>query len=335
MQRLDPIDETECVHLDINDDVLRHSKIMAYNVGMMVTNDTYKGEKEVPVNPKNFPTKAIDIFIPLSQTDEAQYIEIFFDPRIMQWNSDIKFNGTVGKLSPDQFEQFFCSEFYRDLIRKCYESWPLKDKLYCRLFNGLCAKEMCVGGTEKLFEEDPDSSDSDKEKPTHTASGRKIVSFSNNQVSKRGSKFYCWPNIKDDKLYRWSTWKDYTKIKPLCKLRFKHGEIFYGITINVYNDDTDLRDRGFRCYSLEEPPVQWLSKEECESLMSLEVIDKFIHFCASKLRKYSSMSPEKIYENINNPDKITIEEIRTTQKAIKKTCNSIVKNKQLESYIWR
>ena len=61
--------------------------------------------------------------------------------------------------------------------------------------------------------------------------------------------------------------------------------------------------------------------------MSLDIIDKFIHFCASKLRKYSSMSPEKIYENINNPDKITIEEIRATQKAIKKTCNSIVKNK--------
>jgi hypothetical protein len=307
------------------------SRIAAYNTGLTIAKSKYD-KKEVPVNPKNFPTKAIFILIPLGD-ENTDKIELYFDPRIMQWKSNVIYNNTVGKLTPDQFGQFFNSEFYTKLLNRCKASWPLKDTLYNDLFNGLCKKSMATQYSDDALIEDDDKETSKSEK-THTASGRKIVSFSDNLVSSSNSKFFCWPNIEENKLYRWSTWKDYKKIKPLCKLRFKHGDIFYGITINVYNDDIDLRNRGFRCYSLEEPPVQWLSSDECESLIKLSVIQRFVTHCASKITKYVNMDAEEIYKKINNKDKITVNEIKATQNAIRKTCNQIIKNKQLESYIW-
>lgn len=51
-----PLDETECIHIDINDDMLSSSKILCYNASQTVTDP--KG-KEIPVNPKKFPTKAV------------------------------------------------------------------------------------------------------------------------------------------------------------------------------------------------------------------------------------------------------------------------------------
>ena len=55
---LAPLDETECIHIDINDDMLSSSKILCYNASQTVTDP--KG-KEIPVNPKKFPTKAVPL----------------------------------------------------------------------------------------------------------------------------------------------------------------------------------------------------------------------------------------------------------------------------------
>lgn len=78
---LGPLDETECINICINDDMLKASKILCYGAGQTATDE--KG-KTVPVNPKKFPEKAIRILVPV--TDEFN-IEIFFSTPEKKWDS--------------------------------------------------------------------------------------------------------------------------------------------------------------------------------------------------------------------------------------------------------
>ena len=64
--------QTESIHLDITDELLMQAKISAYNVGLQ-TKD-HKG-KDIPVTPKKFPEKAVDIVFPVQQL----LVEIFLD----------------------------------------------------------------------------------------------------------------------------------------------------------------------------------------------------------------------------------------------------------------
>lgn len=91
---LAPCDETESVHIDINDDVLSRAKLNAYNVGLQATDN--RG-KEVPVNPKKFPEKAVDIVFPVQRL----LVEVFLDAKTKKWDSCIDVNGMNIKLSPD------------------------------------------------------------------------------------------------------------------------------------------------------------------------------------------------------------------------------------------
>lgn len=323
---LESCDETEAIHLNINDDILSKAKIIAYNVGQTITNN--KG-KDIPITPKKFPEKAIDIVFPVQQL----LVEVYLDTKTKKWDSNINYNNQQFKLSPDQFGQFFNSNFYKKLMLKLKKSWPLTDKLYGNLYEGILNKEMLVN-SQQLSEDDDSSKDSIKqdEKPRkYTASGRKIVHFSDMNVNSKESKFLCWPNM--EKLYNWSTWKDWKKIKPLCRIRFKHGEYFYGLSLSPVKDD--YKNRGFKGYNLTlEPKLQWLTKEENEQVMKLSIVDKFIKQCISKIEDALSHKPEEIYEKINNKDKITIEEIAATQNIIRKTLNNIIKPRQIDNFKW-
>ena len=321
-------DETEAVHLSITDDDLKQSKIAAYNVGQTVAVPQSSKQKEVPYNPKKFPSKAVDIIFPKREL----IVEVFFDPNTLSWDSDIRGCPQNAKLSPDEMGQFFTSSFYEKLLKKLSRYWPMTDDFYGSLYNGLLAKRMSVLGTSPDFplsEEDTE----DKNAPQYTASGRKIVSFSDDNVSSKSARFYCWPDIK--KVYNWSTWKDWKKIKPLCRMRFKHGDRMYGLSLStIGGDDQDYKNRGFRGYDLTPPPVQWLTKAENESVMKLSLVEKFLKYCIEKISKYIAEDPKDIYKKINNPDKITVEEIAKTRHCIRRTLNEIIKNHQIDAFRW-
>ena len=303
-----PLDETEAIHIDITDNDLRQSRIAAYNVGQMVQQPD--SDKKIPVNPKKFPTKAVDVIFPVKDL----LVETYFDTQECKWDSDVKIGDQHFKLSPDQMGMFFKTSFYQNLLRKLSREWPLSDTFYRKLFAGLQQREMMVDSFPNI-DEDNDHSMSNKDvdgdkKRDYTASGRKIVSFTDNLVTKKDAKFYCWPDLK--KVYRWSTWKDWKKIKPLCRMRFYHNGIPYGLSLSTMGEEEDYRNRGFRGYDLTPPPVQWLTKEEMVSMMNLSLVNKFIKHCVEKITKFISMDPAEIMEKVNTPDNLTEDEIRKT-----------------------
>ena len=318
------LDETEMIHLDITDDLLDNAKIMAYNVGMTATDQ--KG-KDVPVNPKKFPNKAVDVIFPVQQL----LVEVFLNTKTKKWDSKIDVNGQVLRLSPEQMGQFFTSKFYSKLMAKLQKSWPLSDKLYGNLFEGIANKEMEININSTISEDDKSTDSDDKDDRKYTASGRKIVHFSDMNVNTSEAIFYCWPN--KDKIYNWSTWKDWKKIRPLCRIRFKHGDYTYGFSLSPVKDD--YKNRGFKGYNLTlDPKLQWLTKEENEQVIKLSIVNKFIQHCIKQISEALEHSPEEIYKNINNPNKITIEEITLTQNIIRKTLNEIIKPRQIDSFKW-
>lgn len=321
------LDETEQIQLDITDDLLSNAKIMAYNTGMTSTN---MSDKKVPVAPKNFPKKAVDIVFPVQEL----LVEVFLNTDTKKWDSNINFEGRNLKLSLEQMGQFFTTNFYNKLVSKLQKSWPLTDKLYGNLFEGITNKEMEINPDPTISEDETTSSSSSSEKDEErkfTASGRKIVHFSDINVNLQDAKFYCWPN--KNKLYNWSTWKDWKKIKPLCRIRFKHGKYVYGFSLSTVKDG--YKNRGFRGYNLIlEPKLQWLTKEENEQVIKLSIVNKFIQHCIKQISEALEHKPEEIYEKINNPEKITVEEIALTQNIVRKTLNEIIKKRQVDSFKW-
>ena len=323
---LAPLDETECIHIDINDDMLSSSKILCYNASQTVTDP--KG-KEIPVNPKKFPTKAVIVQI----EPNGLPIQIYFDTKSKCWNSAFKYNGKRCCLTPDQFESFFNSDFYQKLLAKLQKIWPLSDTFHKELYDGISNKQLWLSYDPNLAEAAEAADDEDPERPKFSASGRKIMNFVDSGVSSKGAVFYCWPDL--NKVYNWSTWKDWKKIRPLCRMRFKYkNDHEYTLTLSTVGED--YKNRGFRGIDItEQPPVQWLSKVENEDVMKLSLVNKFIRHCIKKIETHLALDPEEIYSKINNPDKITVEEIRNTQSKIRNTLNEIIKKHKSDSFKWR
>lgn len=319
---LEPCDETEQVHFNITDDMLAQAKISAYNVGLQAKD--HKG-KDIPVNPKKFPEKAIDIVFPVKQL----LVEVYLDTKTKKWDSAVNYNGNIVKLSPDQMGEFFMSKFYGKMMAKLQHEWPLTDELYGGLYEGVANKEMQIDRVP-VVEEGAD--DEKKDKETHSATGRKYMNFGDIGVRSKTARFTCWP--KKGKEFSWSTWKDWKKIKPLCRMRFSYSNGHeYGVTISPIGEN--YANRGFRSYDLtEQPPLQWLSKEENADLMKLSLFNKFIRFCIKRIQKYVEMDPNEIYKKINNPEKIEVKDIVKTQTVIRKTLNNIIKKKQTDGFKW-
>ena len=319
-------EDAVCIEADITDDLLKNAKIACYDSNVVLKDEDGKA---VPVNPKKFPDRAVNICIDVNGVP----VYIFFDAKKKCWDSSFKMNDdTIGALSPNQFGQFFNTQFCNKLFAKLQKIWPLTDPYHADLYNAAIQKRHALGCPCTVDEAADDKEDEEKEKPKFTASGRKIMKFNDSGVSSEGAKFFCWPNT--DKVYRWSTWKDWKKIRPLCRMRFKYKDGHtYGITLSTIGDD--YKNRGFRSYAIDiPPPLQWLSKDENASLMKLSLFDKFIRHCVEKIQKYVNLDPEEIYAKINNPEKITVDEIRLTQQKIRNTLNQIIKNKQSDSFKW-
>ena len=330
------VDEDEEVALQITDDALKQAKILCYNVGQQVTD--VRRDKEVPVNPKKFPSKAIDIkFIA-----DGHQVEIWLDTESKEWMSCI--DGDK-RLSLMQFGQFFATQFYTLLAKKLIKEWPLSDELYGQLFVGVANKKVSISNQPMLPEDEENDKKreerkeqrkkdkEDKKEKRYSASGRKIIKFGDVGVIQSSAKFFCWPN--KDKLYRWSTWKDWKKIKPICRLRFRHTNgKEYGMSLSCIGDMYE--HRGFRMYDVTtQPPLQWLSKEESEDFIKLSIVNKFIQHCIQQITKALELDTDEIYAKINNPEKITKVEIEKTKEMVRKTLTYIIKKKQLDDFIWK
>lgn len=321
---LEPLDETESIHLSITDELLSTAKICAYNIGQVITNDD--GDSEIPYNPKKFPDKAVTITITI---DNVQ-IEIFLNTKTKMWDSSVLYKNQKRTLTPDQMEEFFTSNFYNILTTCIAKKWPLSDKFFNDLYHGLTNKTLSLAA--QPLAEDNENDNKDTEERKFTAGGRKIITFSDNNTTTKKSKFFCWPNKKHP--FKWSQWKDWKKIKPLCRIRFFHRGIPYGISLSTICND--YKNRGFRGYSLDPtlPPVQWLTSEENQSIMKLTIVNKFIKQCIKQIQPYIDMSPEEIFEKINEPERITLQEVAKTHSCIRHTLNEIIKKHQVDNFKW-
>ena len=322
----------------INDEVLASAKLRIYNIGQSVEDDN---GKEIPVNPKKFPTKAIDLVFYVDKSP----VEIWLDTETKEWCSKVFNHGSMKCLSPDTLAQFFNTRFYAKLTLALNKSWPLSDELYGSLYQGVLNKTVSVGreGTIGIDEDDNTKTQQKNKslagkdvtgdgKPDYTASGRKIVKFSDVGVKNSSGEYYCWP--KEGKEFNWSTWADWTKIKPLCRMRFEHNGRTYGVSISTYDDN--FENRGFRAYDLIwEPPLAWLSKDECQQIMNLSIFRKFCQQCIKHMTKYLNMDTQEIYSKINNPDKLTIEDIDKTKSIIRKVIKYAIRERKADSFSWK
>lgn len=338
---LPPSDEFECARFDITDEFLANSKIVAYMYGQKIANN--KGEDR-PYNPKTFPQKAIDIMVPMS--DEF-IVEIYLDSKDKLWRSRYRYNGKIGVLGPDQMEQFFRSDFYRKMEASLAKKWPLSDKEFGEMFDAVKKRTMNVVFSESdLADEIDERQDDQVNQPgkrtdlinkditgdgmrDYTSTGRKILHFGDNGVKGNSGRYYCWPNPKYP--FKWSQWKDWTKIKPLCKMHFKYNGRMYGISLSLFDENFD--NRGFRAADYTwRPPLGWLTPGEADEVMQLSIVKKFTRQCVKRIKKYLSLSAEEVYEKINNKDKITIEEIRKTMRVIRHVSNAALKDHMADTY---
>ena len=333
-----PRDIFECAQIDITDELLEKAKIIAYMYNLQIKND----RKELkPYMPKFFPEKAIDIVIKLSNKSN---INIFLLTKTGEWDSEFLFNDKKCKLSAEQFGQFFSTDFYRKMLESLSKKWPTTDSMYRGLLKACVHKKMRIGFSEEEFQDnilEVDQPHKNKKlantdinkdgERDYTSTGRQILHFTDMGVSSNSGEYYCWPNPKYP--FKWSQWKDWTKIKPLCKMSFKYNSRNYMVSLSLF--DENFENRGFRGADTDwTPPLAWLTPGECDEVMQLSIVKKFTKQCIKRIKEYLNMSPEEVYEKINNKDKITVKEIEKTQRVIKHVINSALKQNKADTYCW-
>ena len=339
---LDPQDIFECIHIDITDELLAKSRIAAYMFDQQL--ETPEGKVE-PFEPKKFPEKAIDIMIPAA---DGLLIEIYLNSETKAWSSRFRYNDKFGKLSPDQMEQFFRTDFYNKMQAVLQQKWPISDPTYNDLYSGVINKQLDVSMSEKDIEEynecssmlhEVDQPNKKKSlagqdvtgdnKPDYTGTGRRILHFGDMKVKSKSGKYFCWP--RKDKEFKWNTWKDWTKIRPFARMNFKYNNRMYGITLSLFDEQFD--NRGFRGYDADwEPPLAWLTPGECEEVMQLTIVKKFLKQCYKRVKSYIDMTPEEVYEKIDKPERVTLKEIEKTQRVIKHVIDVVFKKHQADNY---
>lgn len=334
---LKPQDITESIHLDLNDDFINKSKcsLIAYNIHVDETDDSEA------YNPKTNPDKAIDIL--MESPGNNLKLEIYLDTPSLEWDSLIN---DKEKLSPEQMEGFFKTNFYNKLNKALNKIWPRSDKFFGNLLNAIQIKKYKIDWF-KTKNIDEDSNVFDKNKinkeqsrkknisgqQTHSRSGRKYISPSDFDVKHdENEKYYCWPDQKGRGEFKWSNWADYKKIKPVARIRFKLGQYVYGISFSCIVEDD--KNRGAKSYNLDlEPKLQYLTPEETSMMMKLSIVQKFLRHSTQRISKYISMDDEEIFNKINRPDKCTIADIRKTKQVLRNTLRAI-KEARHDTYIY-
>lgn len=105
----------------------------------------------------------------------------------------------------------------------------------------------------------------------------------------------------------------------LCKLSFKHQNGHeYNVAVSPLAADWDLR--GFRGYDVtQQPPVQWLTKDELAEVQSLALFQKFCSKCAKRILHYAKMDPEEVAKKVGKPKRLTADDVAKTQHVMRKT----------------
>lgn len=308
---------------------------MAYMFGMTATNSE---DKRKPFTPKSFPERAIDVIVPV----DGLLLEIFFNPKTMTWDSRFNANGKYGKLSPEQMDCFFRTEFFKNVINSVKKKWPAADPFYSELLSKIENLDVCSYVSEddlKNLDEDDERAESRPDlankdvtgdgQRDYTSTGRKIMSFSDSGVSSKGSEYYCWP--RKGKEYKWNSWKDWTKIKPFCKMTFKQNGRKYMISLSLF--DENFKNRGFRGADVNwEPPFAWLTPGECAQVMDLMIVRKFLRQCITRVNGFINQDPKEIYEKIDKKDRVTVQEIEKTVRVIRHCMKYAFKDAQADTY---
>ncbi len=348
IEDIKPQDITESIHFDINDDKITsdNCKLIAYNIHVD------EDDNAVAYNPKKNPDKAIDIM--LDYPEHNMKIEIFLDTKSQEWDSLIN---NQNRLSPEQMEQFFKTNFFNKVKNRLHEMWTDEDPLFKKLLEALDNKKIKIGDvikddSEIIDEEDGKNKfgtgkiDAKKSREKNAAgkqirsrSGRKYIQPSDFSVKHDDNEgYFCWPSSKgrgDEPEFRWSQWADWKKIKPLCRMRWSMGTVnshVYGLTISPMEELNT--NRGFRSYDLTaQPPLQYLTPEETDMIMDLSIVRKFLQNATKRIEKYLNYDDEEIFKRINKPDKCSIEDIRKTKRAIRNALDAI-KNRRADNYIY-
>ena len=304
----------ECIDIQITDDMLKDAKIASYMSNQTMATPSGKIK---PYSPKSFPTKAVVV--------QFQYgalpIELYLDTNAKEWNSCFVQDGHVAKLTPEQLDGFFSTRFYAQLVDALAKKWPTSDSQYAELYDAMlnckCStaiseEEMSVGS--QLNEVDQPgknkslaNKDVNKDnKRDYAGSGRKIVHFSDLGVNGKSGEYFCWP--RPGKEYKWNSWKDWKKLKPFAKMYFKHNGRKYMISLSLFDENFD--HRGFRGADVDwTPPFAWTTPEECNEIMKLSIVRKFVKQCIKRVKSYIDQDPEEIYKKIDKPEKLTVKDI--------------------------
>jgi hypothetical protein len=71
----------------------------------------------------------------------------------MAWNSKIVKDGKLGKLSPEQFDSFFQTQFYKKMEEALAKKWPLSDPKYGEMYNVVRGKNVSTSLSEEELQE--------------------------------------------------------------------------------------------------------------------------------------------------------------------------------------
>lgn len=325
----------ECIDIDITDDMLRGAKIAAYMSNQEMPTQSGKIK---PYTPKSFPDKAIVVQFNYGSLP----IQIYLDTKECAWNSCFIQDGHIAKLSPEQLDKFFSTQFYANLVDALSKKWPTSDPQYAQLFKAVmeCICSTCIredettktldevdqpGKKKALANKDVDNDN----KRDYAGSGRKIVHFSDMGVSNKSGEYFCWP--RKGKEFKWNSWKDWKKLKPFAKMYFKHNGRKYMISLSLFDEQFD--HRGFRGADVDwTPPFAWTTPEECNEIMKLSIVRKFLKQCIKRIQPYLQMTPDEVLKKIDKPERVDVKEIEKTQRVIKHVLNTAFKDQQADDY---
>ena len=341
MRDLSPKGLLEGIDIALDDSFLGENDFIINGYGL------HSGEIPVkPTNPKNDPTRAITFRFDV----DGSVIEVFFDPERMVWNSTVDYNNTKTRLSPDQVGRFLGTDFFTRFSDKLEKVWPMEDPFYTRLLQGIRKREVDVypqNDKEKVDEDGEFRSgniDIEKSREKNAAgeqirtnSGRKIVHFSDFSLTKKNeTRYFCWP--EKGKEFKYSQWNLSTKIfedkaTPMfIRMSFWHGMYEYGLNLGLRENISD--NRGFFSYNLTlQPPVQWCTPLETNDMLTLSNVQHFLRNCRKRIERFIAFSSKEIYDRINNPSHITLDQIEDTIHIIKQNLD-ILRNPRADTYIY-
>lgn len=327
----------ECIDISISDEMLKDAKIASYMSNQVIENPYGKMK---PYNPKSFPDKAVVIQF----EHNGKTFQIYLDAKDKVWNSFFIQDGHVAKLSPEQLDSFFSTQFYANLVNALSKKWPTKDPTYAELWQVImdCNCSTTIKEDEYSYGQHLDEVDqpgkrvdlANKDvdhdnKRDYAGSGRKIVHFSDLGVNSKSGEYFCWP--REGKEFKWNSWKDWRKLKPFAKMYFKHNGRKYMISLSLFDENFD--HRGFRGADVEwTPPFAWTTPEECNEIMKLSIVRKFLRQCQKRLKPYLDMTPEEVYAKIDKPERVSLKEIEKTLRVMRHVARTVFKEQQADDY---